>query len=85
VHAGDLTHIRPVVWVPHLNIHRQPGEIAASPWVMNSTAIAAMISPMIWVKIRIPVRPISDASTTASLNATKVLAATATMAAQMSR
>ena len=63
----------------------QPGKIAASPCVMNSTAIAAMSNPMIWVKTRIPVRPISTPITSASLSTTKVLAATATMTAQMSR
>jgi hypothetical protein len=60
----------------------QPGKIAASPWVMNSTATAAMSSPMIWVKTRIPVGPIHAPMTSASRNTTQVLTATAPMMAQ---
>ncbi len=84
VYTGVLTPIRLVDRVQHVDSHRQAGKIAASPYVMNSTASAAMISPITWVKTRIPLRPISGPTASASLSTTTVLAATATMAAQMS-
>jgi hypothetical protein len=85
VDAGTLTHSRLVARVGHVASYCHPGKIAANPWVVNSNAIAAMSNPMIWVKIRIPVGPISDAMTSASLRMIKVLTATATMMAQINK
>ena len=62
----------------------QPGKLAASPWVINSTATAAMSSPMIWVKTRIPVGPSRVPMISASRSTTQVLTAATPMMAQRS-
>jgi hypothetical protein len=65
VPVGALAYRRVMAWVQDADHYCQSGKMAASPWVINSMAMAAMSSPMIWVKIRIPVRPISALMTIA--------------------